>query len=159
MKEKTPQQLGHEFQDDVQKKLMEHMRKAKSYTMRLYDTKSAGNYLPSQPGDFISIFNGVPILVEAKSSGNVSSLSQNRAALQLFDNEQLAKSHLWIRAGGSASAIFKCQHSGNLEVWDMSYIRDCFNTPRLRANKERAYLFAPNELHLACLFMLKGRMA
>ena len=158
MKKKTPQQLGHEFQDEVQKKLMEHMRTAPSYTMRLYDTKSAGAYLPSQPGDFISIYKGLPILVEAKSSGNVSSLSQNRSALQLFDNEQLAKSRLWIRAGGSASAIFRCQQSKNLEVWDMGYIRDCFNTPRLRADKKMAYCFAPDQLHLACLFMLKGRM-
>ncbi|RKX63278.1 MAG: hypothetical protein DRP42_07805 [Tenericutes bacterium] len=156
---KTPQQRGHEFQDLVQKHLLEHMRKAKSYTMRLYDTKSAGNYLPSQPGDFISIFNGLPILVEAKSSGKVSSLSENRAALQLFDNEQLAKSRLWIRAGGSASAIFQCQHSKKLEVWDMGYLRDCFNTPRLRADTKRAYLFPPEHINLACLFMLKGRMA
>ena len=160
MKEKTPQQKGHEFQDLVQKNLLDHMRKAKSYTMRLYDTKSAGNFLPSQPGDFISIYQGLPILVEAKSSSKVSSLSQSRAALtSLFDNEQLAKGRLWVRAGGSASVIFQCQESRMIEVWDMGYLRDCFNTPRLRADKAAAYQFKPEQIHLACLFMLKGRMA
>lgn len=157
--EKTPQQLGKEFEGKVQGILTDLQRIKKTYCLRLYDTRSAGNYLPSQPGDMLCVYEGRPVLIEVKTSGNVSSLSQNRAALQLFDAEQLAKTKLWVRAGGSASAIFQCQHSKVIEVWDMNYIRDCFNTSRLRADKKLAYIFQPDQLSAACLFMLKGRMA
>jgi hypothetical protein len=158
-KEKTPQQLGHEFQDEVQKHLMSLQTHTKTYSLRLYDTKSAGNFLPAQPGDFISVHEGRGILVEAKSSGAVSSLSENRKALtSLFDKEQIAKMRLWHRAGGSVSVIFKCQKTKSIEVWDGKYIGDCFVTPRLRADKTMAYKFKWEELNAACLFMLKGRM-
>jgi len=156
---KTPQQLGKDFEGKVQGVLTDLQRTSKTYCLRLYDTRSAGNYLPSQPGDMVCVHEGRPVLIEVKSSGKVESLSQNRSALtSLFDNEQLAKAKLWVRAGGYASAIFQCQHSKVIEVWDLNYIRDCFNTPRLRADKKQAYLFPKANLKAACLFMLKGRM-
>lgn len=155
---KTPQQLGTDFQNDVQSVLKPLQTSSRTYFHRLYDSKSAGNYLPSQPGDFVCVHEGRPVLIEAKSSGQIGSLSESRKFTGLFDSEQLLKMRLWVRAGGSASVIFQCQKTKALEVWDGVYIADCFNTPRLRPLKEMAYSFNKGELNAACLFMLKGRM-
>lgn len=154
---KTPQQLGKEFEENVKNNLQSFMSKNKTVTLRLYDTRSAGNYIPSQPGDFVSVWQGNAILIEAKSSTIHDSLSDKRSSLtSLFDKEQVAKMRIWKRAGASVSVIFKSPRQGRIEVWDGAYIAECFVTPRKRADIKQAYLF--NDLPKACEFMLKGRM-
>lgn len=156
---KTPQQAGKDFEGRVQAVLSDLQRTSRVYFHRLYDSHSAGAYLPSQPGDFIAVADGKACLIEVKSSLAVESLSESRKALtSLFDVEQLTKMKLWARARGSASVIFQSQETKAIEVWDGVFIRDCFVTPRLRANVKARYLFKPTGLVEACKFMLNGRM-
>jgi len=156
---KTPQEQGKDFEGRVQEGLQSFMSKKKTVTLRLYDTRSAGNYLPAQPGDFVTVYEGRPALIEAKSSTACESLSNDRKALtSLFDKEQIAKMRLWHRAGSSVSVIFKCHHRDLIEVWDGSYIAECFLEPRKRADIKMAYLFKSKDMPTACEFMMKGRM-
>lgn len=134
---KTPQQVGKEFEGEVQDELQSYQARHPTVTLRLYDTRSAGNYIPSQPGDFISVYFGNVNLLEVKSSLSHCTLEGKRAPLtELFDAEQVAKMRLWHRAGANVWVIFKDQNSDHIEVWSGNYIAHCFITPRLCADRK-----------------------
>ncbi len=154
---KTPQQLGHDFQDAVQGVLSELPETTPTFFHRLYDSRSAGGYLPSQPGDFICLHKGRAVLIEAKSSGELESLAEGRGFTNLFDSFQVVKMRLWTRAGGAAFVIFQHHQTGDMEVWDGNYIAECFVTPRKRPERGRRTFFESGSLKYACLAMLEGR--
>lgn len=129
--EKTPQQLGHDFQDYVQGILLGFHNKHRTNTQRLYDTKSAGTFLPSQPGDFFTVWKGIPYMVEAKCSVVHNSLAASRKALtSLVDKEQGAKIRVWHRAGCRGLYIVKSVETGFIEVWDGNHVAVALITPR-----------------------------
>jgi hypothetical protein len=135
--DKTPQQLGHEFQDYVQGILEGFHNKYRTITQRLYDTKSAGAFLPSQPGDFFTVWEGIPYMVEAKCSVKHNSLAASRAALtSLVDGKQGAKMRVWHRAGCKGLYIVKSMETGCIEVWDGNQVAIALATPRGKIPEE-----------------------
>lgn len=131
---KSPQQKGKDFENKVQRALEDRQRTLPVVCLRLYDTRSAGNYLPSQPGDFVLCNDGQSILIEVKSSEKHDSLADRRAPLtSLFDEEQVAKMRLWYRAGAKVLVIFQSQETGIMEIWPGNYIAECYITSRKRA--------------------------
>lgn len=131
MKEKSAQQLGIEFQTRVQNVLSGLQSTNAMVYHRLYDTKSAGNFLPGQPGDFCGCWKGRAFLIEVKLSTKHTSLAGSRAPLNsLFDDEQVAKMRLWSMAKAQTLVIFKSHTDGAVEVWDGGYLGECYVTPK-----------------------------
>jgi len=71
---------------------------------RFYDSRSAGSYLPNQPGDFLLVINGQAVLVEIKTSEKHSSLSSCFSSH--VSKTQLAHHRLWMRAGAQCWFLF-----------------------------------------------------
>jgi len=158
---KTPQQLGKEFEEDIGSEFKKLMSITKTYFHRLYDSTSAGAFLPSQPGDFIVLYEGTPWLIEAKSSTKFDSLAGKRETLGLFDSAQIAKMRLWHRAGGKVGVLFKSHDTGTVELWHGLYIANCFNTPRLRVAgncRVQLWLENPGYLRSVALCTLNNEM-
>ncbi len=69
---------------------------------RFYDTHSARNPLPAQPGDFLFVVQGRAFLLECKStvvSTQIKTLAKRSPA-------QIGKHKLWIRAGGFSRYVY-----------------------------------------------------
>ena len=142
---KTPQQKGKEFETEVQRAFEKRVSKQQLAVQRLYDTGSAGAFLPSQPGDLLLCYMGRTILVEVKSSDKHHTLSGKRAPLtSLFDDKQIAQMRLWYRAGAKVFVIFQSQKDKFVEVWDGNYIAHCYVTPRERAEPHLCEIFNPD---------------
>ena len=149
---KTPQQRGKEFETKVQRAYEKLQATKELVCLRLYDTRSAGNYLPAQPGDFIIVYKGVPILLEVKSSEKFDTLSGKRAPLtSLFDAEQVAKMRLWRRAGAYPIVLFQSQVTGWMEVWDGDYVAVCYATPRRCIERTDSYFTFLKDEFNSCL--------
>jgi hypothetical protein len=93
------------------------------FYLRLYDTKSAGNYLPAQPCDFlIWTPNRSGIFLEVKYSSAGESLRS------VFSNnvsdQQLASARLAHRAGQHYLILFYSAASKCFELWDGKYCAD-----------------------------------
>lgn len=156
MKDKTAQQKGKDFEGKIQDFLKSMERKRRVTTLRLYDTRSAGNYLPAQPGDFVTVAYGKPYLIEAKSSGKHATLADRRAPLtSLFDAAQIAKMRLWHRAGATVWVIFQCQVSKSIELWKGEYIAECYVEPRRLADFSECWHYPDGDIGEACRFMLR----
>lgn len=83
---------------------------------RFYDTKSAGNALPSQPADFLAAYKGKSVFIEAKFSEVHTSLYSC-----FSDNvppQQLASARIWGRAGVKYIFLFYSSVNYAVEVWD-----------------------------------------
>lgn len=137
---KTEQQAGTDFQTAVQDELSVLQTQRGFVYHRLYDTRSAGAYLPAQPGDFCGTIQRRGFLIEVKSSLKHSSLADNRAALNdLFSDDQVAKMRLWAMAGAITFVVFLDQGSGKREIWDGEYVAKTYVTPRARLNANRCW--------------------
>ena len=144
---KTPQQLGKEFEKHVQDELMKTMKTLPTYCHRLYDSRSAGTYLPSQPGDFIFLCEGDAILIEVKSSGKYGSLAGRRTPITgLFDAQQIAQMRLWIRAGGHSNVIFQDQQTKAMELWDGELIVDTYLTDKAKLGSHQCWCYKRGQL-------------
>lgn len=130
---KSAQQRGKDFEEDTRQALEYAVRKTKTAYIRLYDTHSAGSFLPAQPCDFMACHDGTTILIECKASEKHSSLADNRRVLtsNLSDN-QMAHARLWTRAGGRYLILFLSVEQGKVEVWDGNRVADTYFTPRAR---------------------------
>lgn len=64
----TKEAKGKSFEALVQEALQEEAKVRPLVVHRFYDTYAAGDYLPSQPGDFLVVYRGLPMLLELKSS-------------------------------------------------------------------------------------------
>ena len=105
---------------------------------RYYDTKSAGNIIPKQPGDFQTCVRGVTVLVEAKFSSVHKSLRSCFAGS--VPGHQLASARIWTRAGAGYIILFYSAMSGLVEIWDGAYLFDCRSKgERLNLDKRRIY--------------------
>lgn len=156
---KTPQQRGIDFQGEIQKGLEERQATICCVSHRLYDTRSAGAYLPSQPGDFITVCEGVPSLIEVKSSDKYPSLAGARSPVtQLFDTEQVAKMRLWIRAGARAVVVFEDQKTREIEVWRGDHIASTFITTGEKASTLFRVRYLRSQFDQAILHILRGAL-
>lgn len=82
---------GKRMEAKLQTALMELQKTCTAYVHRFYDTHSARNLLPNQPGDFMVLVPDKCLLIEVKSYGEDMTPSQ-------FQARQLAKHILWRRA-------------------------------------------------------------
>ena len=117
----------------IQSGLILFERSHRATFVRLYDSTSAGattggNYLPSQPADFIVAYNGKTSLLEVKSSIIHKSLRETTIR-NVFSEDQIKGARLWIRAGNLATAAFYSHKSGSFEWWDMQDIAGAFLAP------------------------------
>ena len=137
MTDKTPQQLGHEFQDKVQTVLDELHTTRKTKTQRLYDTKSAGAMMPSQPADFFTVWYGKAFMIEAKASVAHHSMAGSRKALtSLVGKEQAAKIRVWERAGAVGWYIFKSVEDNEVEIWPGTLVAKTLVTSKATLSEE-----------------------
>lgn len=90
---------------------------------RMYDSHSAGAFLPEQPGDFMGATARGATLLEAKTSIKHNSL---RSCLSSnMDFGQAAELDLWEQAGHCAVVMFYAYQTGNVEVWPGGYVGRC----------------------------------
>ena len=117
-----PEKLGAWFEARSQE-LFKHLKEYKRLTfLRLYDSKSAGAYLPKQPGDFIVASPNDVFLVECKASKTHKSLVS--CAASNVSKEQAAEHWMWSRSGHTGMFLFISVVTGEIEVWDGKYIGD-----------------------------------
>ena len=86
---------GKLLETKIQQALVTFTQHHPGFKHRFYDTKSAGNYLPAQPGDFFLLIPNRCLLIEAKSTTVGASILK----LAWANKQQLAKHKLWHRAG------------------------------------------------------------
>lgn len=102
---------GTLLQDKLQEALKAYQENTPSFWYRFYDTKSAGRYLPAQPGDFLWLLPGVPaILIEAKSSETGQKL------VSMISPAQRGKHKLWHRAGHLTAFVY-CDLEREMVGW------------------------------------------
>lgn len=119
------------FEDRTHEYLKKRAETAPLVVHRFYDTRSAGDFLPSQPGDFLVIYRGVPILLELKSSDKHASL---RAC---FSNNvssgQLAQHRIWSRAEVATWFLFQGRDADfPYELWPGYHLVHTSTVPRAR---------------------------
>jgi len=128
---KEAQERGKKFEDEIGifLKALEQRNPCKCH--RIYDSRSAGNYLPNQPGDYYFFRPGGSVLIECKSSSIHSSLCGNRKAMtDLIGRDQAAHMRLHKRAGGVSLYIFENQENRTYEVWEGAEVAKALATPR-----------------------------
>lgn len=114
------EKLGAWFEARTQENL-KHMREFRRLTfLRLYDTKSAGAYLPRQPGDFIVSSPNDVYLVECKASKTHDSLVS--CAGSNISKEQAVEHFMWHRAGHRSLFLFLSTKTGDIEMWDGHHV-------------------------------------
>ena len=138
-KVKTPQQLGSDFQVDLEKIFKEFRTKFPMNYHRFYDTKSAGSYLPEQPGDHFVTWAGKTFLIEAKLSTVHRSLASPKALSSGMSNGQAMSQILWSRAGAHAVVIFKDHANGFVEIWPGAYVGGVRNELRARLDELKCW--------------------
>lgn len=110
-----------EMEAEIDKFLSERQRKSTTMFHRFYDTRSAGNYLPGQPADFLIINNGRTYFLEAKFSEVHESLKNCFSGA--VQPTQTASARLAVRAGASYYFIFYSKMIDQFELWEGNY---CF---------------------------------
>lgn len=115
-KEKTPQEVGKEFELDFQAVLKSLHQRCKANYYRFYDTHSAGAFMPKQPADYFLGFQGAMHFLELKSSLEHQTLSSGLS--DLMTKDQAASLRLWYRAGACVHVLFLSQADGAVEWWD-----------------------------------------
>ena len=108
--------IGTRFEDDTQECLTKFKRMQLLNFVRLYDTKSARNFLPAQPGDFI-VASGRAHLLECKSSEKYRTLAEGQCLEDNVSAVQAAEHRLWAKAGNPCWFIFYSQPAGQVELW------------------------------------------
>ena len=92
---------------------------------RLYDTKSAGKFLPSQPADFIGVLNGVPLLLECKSSDRFDTFKDCKLK-DFIKPTQYASFTMWEKNGGCGLFVFYSLFGKKIEIWEGGTVRDAY---------------------------------
>lgn len=92
---------GTYLQKELASALKDYQEEKPSFWYRFYDSKSAGRFLPKQPGDFFWLLPGVAaILIEAKSTTTGAPLQK------LLEPGQCGKHRLWRRGGGLSVFVY-----------------------------------------------------
>jgi len=142
-KAKTPQQLGHEFEADIQKHLLSFELKNRMRWHRFYDSRSAAGFLPEQPADHLVLWEGRAFLLEAKLSVEYTSLSSCLSSN--LSSGQAAQLQLWRYAGATCAVIFKDYTGGHVEFWPGAYVGQTRVAPRQRLDAARRWARFPVE--------------
>lgn len=109
-----------DLEDEVEKKLKKLLTHFELMYLRLYDTKSAGNYLPAQPSDFVIWVPEKPsIFLEVKYSGVAESLRSVFA--NAVSDQQMASARLADRAGQRYEVLFYSIIADRFELWPGKY--------------------------------------
>jgi len=114
--------IGKWFEGKFQEKLDELKSRKLCTYVRLYDTRSAGAYIPAQPGDFIVLW-GKPrnaVLVECKSSAVHKSLKS--CASSHIETNQVTEHRIWHIANHPSLFIFYSEPTGKIEIWDGRHV-------------------------------------
>ena len=130
MKAKTPQEVGKSIESEFQLMLNTFSQKTPLSYERLYDTHSAGSYLPPMPSDFIVGYDSVTHFIELKSSAAFGSLSDGGALRKLVKDAQVAKMRMWVRSGCPGWFVFVSQETGTVEWWNGGKVIQVYLTPR-----------------------------
>lgn len=129
---KSAQEKGYDWESTVREVLVELQEFHRAAFHRFYDTKSTqGGILPSQPGDYMLIMKGYPLLIECKHSEVEKTLSRKYISSSV-DGKQCARMRVWIRAGGSGIFLFKSDLSDTMEIWPGGHIIEVQTTPRMQ---------------------------
>jgi hypothetical protein len=97
--------------------------------IRLYDTTSAGNLMPDQPGDYI-VHMGIGCLLEVKSSIEHDTLS-DCVMRNTFTTSQMLGARMWLRSKAAALVIFHKKGSDFVELWETARVVEAFYSPTL----------------------------
>lgn len=128
---KSAQEKGLDWQGEFQQFVEGYRNAFPIEIVRLYDTHSAGSFLPAQGGDFILIRNGHGVLLDTKYSGKNQSLVT--CLKSAWSDSQASRMRLWSRAGGTSIVLF-LGSGGMVEVWDASKLFEAYYTPRMKPN-------------------------
>ena len=113
------------FENDVHAYLKEAAKTLPLVVHRFYDSRSAGDMLPNQPGDFLIVHHGAATLLELKSSETHNSLRS------CFSNAvpaaQIGQHIIWGRAGAKAWFLF-LGADGRFESWPSSACQEARST-------------------------------
>lgn len=149
-KEKTPQDVGKAFEDEMREFLMGLSRKHCACYHRLYDAHSAGGFMPAQPGDGLLLYQGVQHLLEFKSSAAHSTLSAGLS--NLVKTQQAGLMKFWHRAGAVCHYIFLDQNTREVELWAGAPVFEARLTFRARLKPEGARMRFANPLLFQAYF-------
>ncbi len=128
--------VGKDFEAAVQAALvsMQAVIANKTRALRLFDTHSAGNFLPEQPGDFMVACPAGAVIVEAKSSTIHNSLKGCLSANMDFG--QASQLQLWTMSGHPALVVFLDHQAQRVEFWEGGYVGTCrIEGQRLRTDQ------------------------
>ena len=146
------------FEDRTHEYLKKRAETSLLVVHRFYDTRSAGDFLPSQPGDFLVVYSGVPILLELKASDKHASL---RAC---FSNNvssgQLAQHRIWGRAKVATWFLFHGKGADfPYELWPGYHLVYTSDIPRARLETQfkRSFWSLPDMLEAVLEATLKGK--
>jgi len=129
----------------VRDALLMMQEKKRAVFVRLYDTTSAGNYLPGQPGDFIVHAGGRGCLLEVKSSFKYGSLLDTTMR-SVFSEEQIKGARLWARSGAVTLCVFHHVGKNFVEIWEMKNVVEAYlSPPRQRKLKGETLRLVPTD--------------
>ena len=131
---------GKDFESIVQGMLQERVKERPSYFLRLYDTHSAGSFLPAQPCDFLLFENGRAVFMEAKSSVKHHSLKSCLSST--VKNTQVAKMRLALRTGQTGCFLFYDMQDKQVEIWHGQGVIGC-RVEGKRLNDSILYIRVP----------------
>jgi hypothetical protein len=136
---------GKDTEGIVRDSLLMMQEKKKAVFIRLYDTTSAGNFLPGQPGDFVLHAGGRGCLLEVKSSIKYASLLDTTLR-NVFSLEQIKGARLWSRSGAATLCVFHHVGKNFVEIWEMKNVVEAYlSPPRQRKLKGDPLALAPTE--------------
>lgn len=146
--------IGEDFEQEVQTVLNLLVKRHRCAFARLYDTKSAGNLMPSQPADFVMEQEGVHVLLECKSSEKHQTMTRKFVTDNVGDS-QAAGMRVWMRAGSNAFYLFKNVVGGVVELWPAEEVIHAHITPRYPPDRSKiiATCSASSEAELTQLLL------
>lgn len=135
---KTAHEKGYDWEATLREVLVDLQEFHRASFHRFYDTKSTqGGVLPSQPGDFLLIMKGWPLLIECKHSEVERTLSRKYISSSV-SKEQCARMRVWIRSGAGGIFLFKSDLSNTMEIWPGSHVIEVKNTARMLPDPSKA---------------------
>lgn len=126
--------IGAEFEQHVQEALTVLRTHHHCMFERKYDSKSAGAFLPAQPGDFAVQKSGKHVILECKSSNIHDNMDRKYCTSNLRD-AQVAGMRMWMRSGSDGFYLFKDYSRGLIHLWPGEEIIKTHITPRYTPDK------------------------
>ncbi len=109
-------ELGKWFEHKCEEWFWEAQENYPFKCIRLYDTHTAGNYMPATDGDYVIMSKGTGFLVEVKCSAKHSSLKSCLSSH--LSKGQAQAQRLYARAGGVPVVVFASVSENVVEIWE-----------------------------------------